>query len=144
MKKETLIASSMGIVLGVLVALVVLFYTDFSAGGGKERDVIAHEDSLITPTVVLKKQEASLFQLEEPENDIIVTENVVTIRGKASTNSLLIFQSATSQKIEKVTEESFAVDFPLSIGENMIQMSMYAEGKGSLPQEKEIRIYYFK
>jgi hypothetical protein len=139
MKRETLIASILGISLGAVVAGGILFRL---AGQGEDKNVIANQENSITPTVIVEESEDYEFRVEAPENDIVVNEETTTIRGTATAESLVTIQSPTDQQIFTATEEPFEVSFPLSIGENVIVISFYPPNVSNVYEEKELHIYY--
>jgi hypothetical protein len=142
MKRETIIASVLGVTLGLVVAGFIVFKT---ADKPDKKNVIANVESNITPTVKIQQEESYLFDVSAPEDDIVVHSNSVTVSGQASKGSLVVVQSPTDSQILQINEDqSFETNLSLSLGENVIMLSYYPEGSTILNQEKELRVYYFK
>ena len=137
MKRETLIAIGVGILFGCGVAVVVLFQTDKN----EEAKVIPVERDDATKTqpkqvVTTKKQ----LTVETPLDRALIQKKTVIIKGTAEKNSLLMIQSPTAEQVVSSADGSFSAEFPLSLGENIINISVYAGS--SAPQEQTLRVYY--
>lgn len=139
MKRETIIASVLGISLGAVVAGCILVGLSFQQ---EEKDVIANVENSVTPSVVPREQRSFSFDIESPENEIVLSSESVTIEGTATTESLIVIQSPTDQQVLEMTEEQFNTSFPLSVGENVIVVSFYPPGSTTVFEEKELFVYY--
>ena len=139
MKKETVIAIMLGIVFGVIVAVVMVVKTkDQQIDKVKPMNTALH----ITPTISVNNTQFQPLQITSPETGVIVDKNAVTITGKASKDALIVIQSPIKTMIMKVTSETFSADFPLAFGENVITVSDYQKDTQAVAQEKELKIYY--
>ncbi len=139
MKKETVIAIMLGIVFGVIVAVVMVVKTkDQQIDKVKPMNTALH----ITPTISVNNTQFQPLQITSPETGVIVDKNAVTITGKASKDALIVIQSPIKTMIMKVTSETFSADFPLAFGENVITVSEYQKDTQAVAQEKELKIYY--
>lgn len=138
MKKETIIAITLGVVLGGAVAVGMVFATQ-----KKESDKVIPvvQNSQITP--VMTKQDADISRIEvtEPADQTITDKKTITIKGKAPKESLVVIQSAATNTVLKTDAEEFSSEFTLALGENKITVNVYPkEGNGSV-QERELTIY---
>lgn len=140
MNRETIIAIGFGIGLGALVGVVVLFQTN----KGEETKVIPisreNDQQRVVNEDVPSNTSQTNFSVASPANNSIVSKDSIEISGIVKKNSLLVIQSASAEKIQKNEKEEFKVELPLSIGENVIQLSAYSDS--STPQEQTLRIYY--
>lgn len=140
MNRETIIAISIGIGLGLIVGAVVLFQTKKS----EETKVIpiAPENNkvVISPENPKTETKNKNLIISSPKSGVITTENSIEIRGKATPDSLVIVQSAADEVVEKNEKEEFKIQMKLSVGENTIQVSTYSDS--STPQEQTLRVYY--
>lgn len=139
MKKETVIAIMLGIVFGVIVAVVMVVKTkDQQIDKVKPMNSSLH----ITPTISVNNTQFQPLQITSPETGVIVGKNTITVTGKASKDALLVIQSPIKTMIMKITSETFSADFPLAFGENVITVSEYQKDTQAVAQEKELKIYY--
>ncbi len=140
MKRETIIAIVFGILLGAGAGLFVLFKTN-SSEEAKVIPIEADEKKVVTQAATASTSQAQLV-ISEPLAGALVKENSITIKGKAPMNGLIIFQSPIAEKILNNDKGDFSVEVPLALGENVIQISVYAGS--STPQEQILRVYYLK
>ncbi len=141
MKKETLIAVFLGAILGVLMAIFVLFKaTDIKLD--KNKKVVPKISTQVIKNVEIKKQEIVPFKIFEPKDGFLVEKNSILVKGKAIKNSLIIVQSPIKDLIIKNEKEEFSFDMPLALGENVINIVVYPGGEVT-SQEKILKIYYF-
>jgi len=134
MKKETTTAIILGVVFGIIIALLLTF-------AAKER-VIKKKKIIppkITPTMPIFQPKTQTLEIQEPANGSVVDKNTIVIKGKAEKNSLMIVQSHTAEKALKLTDNNFSLEFPLSLGENLIKITIYQEKNSD---EKTLKIYY--
>ncbi len=136
MKKETTVAVSMGIIFGLIVAMVMMLKI--------KRDETQKTKSLtnitITPTIVPNQQALSL-EITDPSDGVIINTNTITIKGKAAQDSLIVIQSPIKDIVMKNTQTTFSIDFPLSFGENVIKVTAYPKDQTVRSQERELRVY---
>ena len=140
MNRETVIAIGFGIGLGVIVGVVILYQTSTT----EEAKVIpitreSNQKKVIADEVSLDTSKNNLT-LTSPNNNSIVAKNSTEIIGTVKSNSLIVIQSATAEIVEKNEKENFNIKIPLTVGENVIQVSTYSDT--SSPQEQVLRIYY--
>ena len=93
MKKETILATVFGVLLGLIVAVILILVLRPS---GKER--IERTKSTLTPKI---SRNSNLMPLEikEPSDRKISEDNTIKITGKAKKGSLIIIESAVSQEV---------------------------------------------
>lgn len=140
MKKETLIAVFFGIVLGGVVAFFIIVKSkDIQLANNK---AIAPKDSNINAVGQPLNASFQTLEVTSPADRIIVDKNSITISGKVEKNSLLVIQSATKDMTIVADKYDYSVDFPLSLGENVINVTAYPKDQSLKPQEKNFSIYY--
>lgn len=138
MKRESIIAIVLGVVLGIGVGSVVLSKTNRNTKQAIETTTSELKDNVKT------KQQAkkTSFEISEPSNQTTVSKNSITIKGKGTKDSLLVLLAPNGNKIYKLENDDFSVDFGLAMGENVINMTYYPKDGGSDYQEKQLMIYY--
>lgn len=140
MKRETLFAISLGILLGVGIGLFVLF----KSSNGEETKVIpvtgdTQETKVVNTTV---SDDQVVLSVAEPTDNLIVKTNEIQIKGKTAANSLIVIQSQVNNEVFKNEKQDFSVTFPLALGENTISISSYSQS--STPQEITLKVFYIK
>jgi hypothetical protein len=138
MKQETIVAIVLGSVLGIGVGLVILN----STSKGDKKPIQQAKVNTKDATISRPPDKTVQFEISEPTQDSTVTKNTVTIKGKAAKDALLVVQSPAGNKIQTLDKDEFSIDFPVAVGENIINISMYSKGTGSENQEKIMRIFY--
>lgn len=138
MKKETIIAIFLGVVFGLLVAALMIFKTKETALE-KTKTVTSNH---ITPTVSLKNTNLQNLEISEPVDGALVNKKSITIKGRASKDSLFVVQSPIKDLVFKNEKEQFSFEFPLALGENVIKISVYPASSQLRTQEKDLRVYY--
>lgn len=139
MKKEGLIAIIFGIILGGILGLIIL---DKNRKQQLERSkTIApqQKNNLLTPKTMVNLQS---LEITQPEDRIIVSESKIIIQGTAGKDSLIVIQSPIKDIIFKNDNSQFKINFPLSLGENVINITVYPKEPQFRSQEKQLRIYY--
>jgi hypothetical protein len=139
MKKETITAVTLGIMLGIAVAVFV----DFRA---KENQLSKNKPingvNKVTPSIAKKNEEAIVpLQITEPSDGIIVSSKSIKIKGKVNKDSLIIIQSPIKDMVLKTDSDTFDVDYPLAMGENAIELTVYSKDKNLGSFQKELKIY---
>lgn len=143
MRKETILAVFLGIIFGGIVALFLIVKNkEFQLNKTK---VIA-PTGLVTQKSVKDKDKVNIVPLEitEPNDSIIITTNSVKIKGKVTKGSLIVIESPVNEMIFKNEKEVFSVDFPLALGENVINLVAYPNDKHVRIQEKNFKVYYLE
>lgn len=141
MKKETIIAVSFGIVLGLIVAVVMIFTTQKK----QEAKVIpVVQNNNITPVAEKQTEATPQLQISEPKNESITDQDTITIKGKTVAGSLIVVQSALGYEIIENEKSDFTIDFDLALGENKITVSVYPKDGNGAVQEQELLIYSLK
>lgn len=139
MKKETIIAIILGVAAGLGVAVVML-------EKAREHQMIntqaLNSSVQLTPKASANNSVQSL-EITSPDNGSISSSKSITVSGKASKGALLIIQSPLKTIIQKMDKDTFEVKaFPLTLGENIIRVSVYQKDSQDSAQEKELKIYY--
>jgi uncharacterized membrane protein YciS (DUF1049 family) len=138
MKKETLIAVIFGVGLGILLA--VFFVLRSKENQLTKAKPISNLTKTITPK--LKLIEAPTLELTTPVDKQVVASNTIKIQGKANKNALIIINSPIKELVFKNDKENFSVNFPLALGENVIQLTVYPDDKTGSSINKTLQIYY--
>jgi hypothetical protein len=136
MKKETLIAIILGAFLGITIALITTLTTKKQIM--KQKKIIAPK---ITPSLPPLQPEIQTLEIIQPPNDYITNKDIILIKGKAGKKSLIVAQSPTSEKVIQTKEKDFSLEFPLSLGENLIKITSYGDKN---IDEKTLKVYYLK
>lgn len=140
MKKEPIIAITFGILLGIGVGVVILNNTAASAG---KNNPIAQGNNVLQNAKPKRTTDAQImFEISSPVEGTTVSEKKITIKGKATKDSLLVMQSPAGQEVLKNTKEDFSMEVPLALGENVINVTFYPKGSATDYQEKSLRVYY--
>jgi hypothetical protein len=142
MKKETIIAIGLGVFLGITVGVVILLNT--TRPNGENKVNTPELDLQQTAAANQNESGAIRFELAGPANNSTVASNTITIKGRATKDSLLVIQSPLSNSVLKTEQDTFEVDFPLALGENVINLTFYPKGSPNSYQEKTLRVYYLK
>jgi len=138
MKKESITAIVFGITLGVILAIVFIFQS-------KENQLsrakpINNQNKTITPKI--KMASTTILEVAEPSDNLIVDAKSITIKGKTNKNALVIINSPIKETVFKNTKEEFSMEFPLALGENVIQITAYPDDKTGQSISKTLKIYY--
>jgi len=138
MKKETLIAVVFGVGLGIILAVFFIMQS-------KEKQLtkvkpINNLSKTITPK--LKTAAIPVLEIVEPADNLTVDSNSVVIKGRANKNALMVINSPIKDMVFKNDKEEFKIDFPLALGENIIQLTLYPEDKTESSINKTLQIYY--
>lgn len=133
MKKESLVAMTLGIGAGVTIAILLISNSKSSSTSDKK--VIS---PAVSPTVAILQQETFSLKISTPENNSTHEQSEVKIKGSAPKESLIVITSSAGDQTFKNKKESFEVSFPLALGENVIRVTAY-NGKDSA--SKTLKIY---
>lgn len=136
MKKETTVALSMGVILGLIVAIVMIVKIKHD----ETQKTKSITNIVITPTIAPNQQILSL-EITDPSDSVIVNTNTISVKGKAAQDSLIVIQSPIKEITLKNAKTNFSVDFPLSFGENVIRVTVYPKDLTVRSQERLLRIY---
>lgn len=138
MKKETIVAITLGILLGLGVA-VGITYKNRSAQSQKIKPVT--DTMPVTPTPVATQVSTDLLLVESPQSGIIVDSKQIEISGKAQKGGLMVIQSPASTETFQTEKDTISIDFPLAAGENVILVSFYPKDQNARAIEKELLVY---
>jgi len=139
MKKETIVALILGVVLGSVFGL-------FLINKNKETQLI--KNKIIAPsnipnkTISIDNSKFQNLEISSPEDGIVVDNASVKITGKTETNSLIIVQTPVNDLSFIAKKVDFSFDLSLALGENVIKIVSYPSDKNQNPQEKDLKVYY--
>jgi len=139
MKKESTFAVILGVLMGAVVALVLIFQNKQIQ---LEKNKTIAPKTTITPSVALNNTNIQSFVILSPGEGVIVDTNSISIEGKAPNDALIVIQSPAKETILKSKKDQFKATFPLAYGENVINITFYPKDPQLRSQEKRIRVYY--
>lgn len=140
MKKEPIIAITFGILLGIGVGVFILNKTSASAS---KNNPIAQGNNVLQNAKPKRANDAQImFEISSPVEGTTVSEKTITIKGKATKDSLLVMQSPAGQEVLKNEKEEYSMNVPLALGENIINVTFYPKDSATEYQEKTLRVYY--
>jgi len=82
------------------------------------------------------------FKVNEPMDKFITLSKTVTIKGEGEKDALLVVQSPIKDMAVKLEKTDYKIDFPLALGENVINLSLYPVDSQGRVLQKELRVYY--
>lgn len=137
MKKETSIAIGMGIVFGLVFSFLVIANTQ------KNQSVSQKTSTQKTRPVTTEQQTISQpLTISQPNEGAIIMEQSVTVKGKTDKNSFMVIQTQVKDMSFTTKSEEFEYNVPLTLGENVLHISVYPKNSNGKIQEKELHIYY--
>lgn len=137
MRKEVVIAICVGFVIGLIITFGI--YTANRALKQKSQPIaeLPKVDALPSPTVV----SGPLLEISEPENNLVVKKNKITVSGKTDPKITLAILAEDYEDILLSDEEGvFSSEVPLTGGANEIKV--VAINKNGEKEEKVITIVY--
>lgn len=138
MKKEVIIAIILGFFLGGLLSFIIVKSIS-------KNQIIKNKPNLENENTYLttkKKVEFKPLEILSPEENLIVYQNQIEIKLKLNKDTLLIIQSPIKELSVFCKEESFSTNFPLALGENLIEITAYSKERTIPAQRKIIKVYY--
>lgn len=138
MKKEIGIAVFFGILLGLIVAFFMIFQIRQTQSDNQPITSTISGPSVIKQQIVTDEN----FELIQPKTGEIVESKTITLKGKATKDSVLVIQSASGEKIVKLDDNQFAVPYDVAYGENVIHIAIYPKDANSHIQRRTITIFY--
>ncbi|MCL4374430.1 hypothetical protein M1523_01065 [Patescibacteria group bacterium] len=139
MKKETIIAVILGIGFGLAVAFFMITKTKQSDLQSKKAISV---DNKVSPTGSAPNKVGQALVVTSPKDNAVVSTDKIKIQGKTSRDALVVIQSPADDLVFTEKTDQFSVDFPLTLGENVIRVSVYPKDKTLPEQQKELRVYY--
>jgi len=145
MAKESIIAIVLGLVLGIAVAIAAVAYTvNIQKKQNTQIQQKASEASSpsimvpvsIPPTVTVLQS----LEISTPQSGSITPDKTIAIKGNAGQGTLIIAQSPIKTQILNTDKDTYSIDFPLALGENVITLSAYHKG-AVLPVQRKLYIY---
>ncbi|OGK16451.1 hypothetical protein A2690_03835 [Candidatus Roizmanbacteria bacterium RIFCSPHIGHO2_01_FULL_39_12b] len=134
MKRETLIATTLGVTTGIIIAILIIFNTQ--KNGNQQLNTF--RSIIVTPQITFEPKKNEPLLITGPKNGATTSDNEITITGKAPRGSLIVFQSATNEVVEKTKSSQFSASFKLEPGENVIRVVQYL---GKTTESRELTIY---
>ncbi len=138
MKKETSIAIGMGIVFGLVFSFLVITNTQKNQSVSRK----IQTDKSRTVTTTDQQTIEQPVTISSPQDGMIIGSPSVTIKGKADKGSFIVIQTPIKDVSLTTQSEDFSYSIPLSLGENVIHISVYPKGFTGKIQERELHVYY--
>lgn len=136
MKKESFVAVFLGIFFGTLLSIIIINFTKKTTT--TQQKTVAPQE---TPRPVLSPIKTQSLEIIEPRQNKIFSESVISIKGKAEKNSLLVIQTPQEDKTIKLQNDYFVEPIKLVLGENFIKIVNYQKNN---VEEKTLKVYYLK
>ena len=137
MKKETSIAISMGIGFGLLFSFIVIINTQKNQSVSQKTPL-----EQTRPVTTEQQTPVSPLTITEPNDGAIISSASVSLKGKTDKSSFIIVQTQSKDITFTTKSENFEQSRPLTLGENVIHISVYPKGTTGKIQEKELHVYY--
>lgn len=142
MKKDFIIALTLGFGVGLLIAISIIyapqilsFRPSLSFLNRIDKNSTAKLNT--TPTHPQNRQ----LQIQSPKNDSIVRQNTVEIKGSIDSKNTISISTELEDKIATPSSDgSFSVDLDLHEGANLIYITSYLEGE----QKDTLELVLFK
>lgn len=137
MRKEIIIAITVGFVIGLIITFGI--YTANRALKQKSQPA-AELPSVEAPSAPTPPP-ALLLEITEPENNLVVNKNKITVSGKADAKTTIAILAEDFEDLLLTDEEGvFSSEVPLTGGANEIKI--IAINKSGEKEEKVITIVY--
>lgn len=136
MKKETIIAIILGVGTGIIIAILIIINTQKNSTSTDN----SYQSTTITPEITFTPKKTEPLLITSPRDGSSTTSSTVQIKGKAPKGSTIIFQSASEELAIKTKSPEWSVNFPLSLGENMIKVVQYLDKTSDTRQFKIYKI----
>ena len=140
MKKETGIAIGLGIVFGLVFSFVIILNTQTNKSVSQK--VQMDKSRPVTADTTQQNIVVQPIDIASPSDGAIFTSATAHLTGKAEKGSFIVIQTPSKDLTLTNDTEDFPADIPLSLGENVVHVSVYTKGTGIKVQEKELRVYY--
>lgn len=139
MKKETGLAIGLGVLFGLVFSFIIILNTQTNKAVTQKKQMAKSRPAAESrqSRVVVKQMEVS-----SPNDRAVFETASTTVRIKVEKNSFIVIQTPSQDIAFENESENVAKDVPLSLGENVIHISVYSKAGGSKIQEKELRVYY--
>src|SRR3990167_9439134 len=122
MKKETTIAIILGVITGVVMAILIILNSNKTS---KPSNNMLQPS--ISPLVQFNTKKGSPLLITSPANKLISSSSSITITGSCAKNALLVFQSASFESAIKTDASSFSTPVTLKTGENKFKITQYVD-----------------
>ena len=145
MAKESIIAIVLGLVLGIVVAIAAVVYTvniqkNQNTQIQKKTNESTSSSTLISVTIPPTVTVLQSLEITSPQSGSTTVDKVTTIKGSAGAKTLLVVQSPIKTQVVSTEKNTYSIEFPLALGENVITVSAYHDG-AVLPVQKKLYIY---
>ncbi|MCX7996444.1 MAG: hypothetical protein N2691_01635 [Patescibacteria group bacterium] len=136
MKKESIVASILGVILGISVGLGILNLADRT-----QTRAVQSVDNRAQAPKPRTESDSVTFELTAPVSETTVSGSEIEISGKGKKDSLIILQSPTVAIVKKLEADTFTFPVTLALGENIINVTYYPKDAKKDFVEKQLRIF---
>lgn len=138
MKKETGIAVGLGVFFGLLFSFVVILNTQTNKAVSQKKQSNQTRPASSTQNSVVVKP----IEVTSPNDRALFDTNKAEVKMKVEKGSFIVIQTPSQDITQEAESENVSTTVPLTLGENIIHISVYAKGGGTKVQEKELKVYY--
>lgn len=138
MKKETGVAMGLGVFFGLLFSFVVILNTQTNKAVTQKKQVDQTRPASTAQNNVVVKP----IELTSPNDRTVLESKEVEVKMNLEKGSFVVIQTPSQDIAFEAESNSVSKLVPLTLGENVIHVSVYAKGSGSKVQEKNLKVYY--
>jgi len=137
MKKETGIAVGLGVFFGLLFSFVVILNTQTNKAvtqkkqATQTRPASTQGNTVARPIEIVSPNDRSVFDTKETK-----------ITLKVEKDSFIVIQTPSQDITLEAESETITQVVPLTLGENIVHISVYPKSGGAKVQEKQLKVYY--
>lgn len=141
MKKESLIAIFLGVLFGAVLSFFILSNVSKNTFISPRKNITNKNEKIVKENL---KTNFTPLEIISPSENLVTEKNSIEIKLKLNENSLGIIQSPIKELVFYSKEKFFSTDFPLALGENIIEVTIYPKDKTLPIQRRLVKIYYLK
>ena len=139
MKKDFIVALSLGFAFGLGLAVMVL-YAPKILSFRPDLSFLTKKNNSTSPTAAPSPSPVYKFEISSPKDQALISTDKVDIQGKADPASIVIISSPDTDTIAKVNRDgSFKESVPIDEGANIFFVSAYMDGQ--LQVKKELNLF---
>lgn len=135
MKKETIIATVLGIAAGISIGIFVLI----NARRASNTDDVINEN--ITPTIAIDTNSIEPLLITAPKDETVTSDETINIVGKSSANSVVTIQTPSEEQVIENDAGEFTATLTLLPGENHVRITAYSKKN---IDSRSLVIYYIE
>lgn len=136
MKKETIFAIILGVLTGVIMAVLIIVNSNKNTFFTPDTTLT---NPSISPSIKFNTKKINPLLITNPANNVIFNHAKIKITGTCSKNAFLLLQSDSTEIALKTSASTFSIPYTLKTGENTIKITQYVD---KTSDSREITIYY--